>query len=144
MPPQSITMFSRLFLGSLALGTVNYALNYENAIGQLQADPAAAQLGTAGAGIMIATFVFSMAISLLLWFFIARRASNAARWILTVFTVIGVLSLPLSIGKLPVPVMLVALAITGLQVAALWFAFRPDAKAWFKHGPKGMDADVFE
>lgn len=144
MRPQSITRFDQLFLGSLGLGVVNFVLNYDNAIAQLEADPATAGLAASGPSFMVGVLVGSMGISLLLWWLAARRASNVARWILAVFTVLGLLGLPFTISQLPVLQLVVTLAITAMQVAALWFLFRPDATAWFRHGPRGMDPDVFE
>lgn len=144
MRPQSITRFDQLYLGSLALGVVNFVLNYDNAIAQLEADPATAGLATAGPGFMFGVLIVSMGISLLLWWLAARGASNAARWILAVFTGIGLIGLPLTLGQLPALQLVVTLVITAMQVAAMWFLFRPDAAAWFKHGSKGMDPDVFE
>jgi asparagine N-glycosylation enzyme membrane subunit Stt3 len=144
MRPHSITMFDRFYLGSLALGTVNFFIGYDTTMAQLNADPGSAELGMAGPGFLWGTFAIGMAISLLLWFLISRKANNVARWILVVLAVIGVIGLPFSLTQLP-PLQLVAsLVVTAINLLAVYFLFRPDAKAWFEHGPKGMDPDVFE
>jgi hypothetical protein len=144
MRPQSITMFDRLFLGSLGLGLVNAALNYDSTIGQLEADPAVAELGMAGPGFVIAILAFSFGLSLLLWFLISRMAVNVAKWVLVVLTVIGLFGIPLALVDVPLPQAIITVVVTVTQLAALWFLFRPDAKAWFEHGPKGMDSSTFE
>lgn len=144
MRPHSIIMFDRFYLGSLVLGLVNFFITYEDTMAQLEADPASAQLGLAGPGFLWGTIAFSMAISLLLWFLISRKANNVARWILVVLAVIGVLGLPFSLGELPLMQLIATLVVTAVNLLAVYFLFRPDAKAWFEHGPKGMDPNVFE
>jgi hypothetical protein len=144
MRPQSIIRFDQFYLGALALGIVNFALGYDAALAQMEADPAAAELGMAGPGFMFGVFGFSMAISLLLWWLTSRRASNGARWVLAVLGVIGVISIPFSLGQMALHQQVVTVIVTLVQIGALWFLFRPDANAWFRHGTKGMDPDVFE
>lgn len=144
MRPHSITMFDRFYLGSLVLGLGNFAVSYEDTMAQLEADPSSAQLGLAGPGFLWGTIAVSMAISLLLWFLISRKANNVARWILVVLAVIGLLGLPFSLGELPLMQIIATLVVTAVNLIAVYFLFRPDAKAWFEHGPKGMDPNVFE
>lgn len=144
MRPASITMFDRLFLGALALGLVNTAIAYSSTMELLEADPAVAELGLATPGFFIATTAFGYAISLLLWFLISRKANTIAKWILTLLTVIGALMVPLSLGELGLFASIVTVVATIMQVAAVWMLFRPDAKSWFEHGPRGMDPATFE
>lgn len=99
-------------------------------------------------GFIVGIQVFSFALMLALWFFISRRAGNAARWILTVMTVLGML---VTIPMVPVLAergignMAFALVITALQVAAVAFLFRADARAWFarKGGIAPDDQSIF-
>jgi uncharacterized membrane protein len=144
MRPASITRFDQLYLGALALGIVNTVLAYDATMTQLEADPDVAAAGMAGPGVIIGAFAFGFAISLLLWFFISRRASGIAKWVLVVFTVIGTLMLPLSLTAVPLVQLIVTLVITAMQIGAVWYLFRPDARAWFAHGPGGMDPAAFE
>lgn len=144
MRPASIVRFDQIFLGAIALGIANTVLSYDSTMAQLEADPAAAELGMAGPGFVIGASVFGFAISLLLWFFIARRASKVAKWILVVFTVIGVLGVPLALFEVPLVQAAITVVTALMQLAALWFLFRPDALAWFEHGPKGMDPATFD
>ena len=144
MRPPSIVKFDWLYLALLILSCFVFALTYDTTLAPLKADPAAVELGLAGAGFILSLFGFGMVILLLLWFFVSRRASNAARWNLTVIAAFSLVSLPFSVGDMPTLTILVELALLALQIASVWFLFRPDAAAWFKHGPRGMDADVFE
>lgn len=144
MRPASITMFDRLYLGALVLGAVNTAINFETVLAELEADPAVVQMGMASPGFVIGTAAFGYAISLLLWFLISRKANTIAKWILTVLTAIGALMMPFSLGAVPLLETIITLTITAMQVAAVWFLFRPDAKAWFELGPRGMDPGTFE
>jgi hypothetical protein len=144
MRPASITMFDRLFLGAIVLGILNTVVSYDETMAQLKADPAVVEMGMATPGFLFGTAAFGFAISLLLWFLISRKAATVAKWILTVFTVIGTLMIPFSLGELGLIAMILTLLVTAMQIAAIWMLFRPDAKLWFEHGPKGMDPSTFE
>lgn len=139
MKPQSIKMFDYLFLGSLALGIVNFLLSLGDAQAQLAADPATAGFGS---GFLIGVFAFSILISLLLWYFISSRGSKIAKWILIIFTVIGLLMLPGSLGTLPALPLILTLVITVMQLAAIFFLFKPDAKAYLEG--ETSDPDAFD
>lgn len=141
MRPQSIKMFDYLLLGSLVLGTVNFAFSFGDTMEVLQSDPAVAEVGL-GTGFAIGTFAFGMLITLLLWFFISRMRSKIAKWILIAFTVLGIIMLPGSLAQMPSATMIASVVITVMQVAAIYFLFRPDAKAWLDR--KEVDSTTFE
>ena len=133
MRPPSIVMFERLFLASLALSVIGFVVSYDAAMEQLAAEPVMESLGL-GAGLVIGTMVFVTAIYLLLWFLIAHKASVVAKWILVVFTAIGVASFvtTLAIATIPWdPAALLGVVMYALEIAAVVFLFRDDAKAWF-------------
>lgn len=148
MQPASIKQFDRYFLGSLVLGLVNSVLSYQDNIDMLRNDPAMAEAGF-GSGFIITVTIFGFAIPVLLWFLIARRASNVAKWILVVLTVIGTLFMipTLAIvaeqGALGLVLVLV---VTVLQIYAITLLFRSDAKAWLESkGRVGLtDPTVFD
>lgn len=129
MRPNSIVQFDRFYLGSLVLAVINSAFSMKDTL----SDPRIASSGL-GLGFVVGVQVFSFALILLLWFFISRNASNVAKWILTVLTVGGVLmtipSLPTLAGRGLLSTAAVVV-ITGLQIVAVVYLFRPDAKAWF-------------
>lgn len=139
MRPKSIVMFERLFLASLVLGALNFALSYEEATVLLANDAGARKLGLGG-GFLIGITAVSTAVYLLLWFLAARMASNIAKWILVVFVGLGVLSaLPATMGTWNVTLAL-SLVVYALEVLALVYLFRPDAKAWLRSETRADEA----
>ena len=129
MRPTSIVLFERLFLLSLAIALVNGFLQYDALVAQVGNDPALAQLGW-GSGAILVVMAISLLIPLLLWYFIARRASNIAKWILVVMTLLGLLFVNLDPGQLGSLAGIASLAVTILQLVAIVLLFRADARAW--------------
>lgn len=130
MRPQSILLFERLYLASLAIGIANFVFSFDQAVSMVQNDPELSELGL-GSGFVIATSAFSFFISLLLWYLIARRASSIAKWILVVLTALGFVFMlfdPSNYGGVAGAVTWIT---TILQLVALVFLFRGDARAWF-------------
>lgn len=144
MRPTSIINFERFYLGALALGVVNSAMSWSQAQEMLTADPNIAAAGL-GSGFLITTMAIGIIIPLLLWYFIARRGSNIAKWILVVLFGIGLLGLlasfanPLTPGGLT---MVLSLATTALQAYAVYLLFQADAVAWLT-GAGPVDPDAF-
>ena len=143
MRPQSIVMFERLFLASLAISAINTFIVFDGVARQLAADESVLRLGL-GSGFLIGLLGASFAIYLLLWYLIARKAANVAKWILVIFVVLGVLaSIPaLSQASLDFA-SLSGVAAVLLEVAALVYLFRADASAWFK-GERAAEPAVFD
>ena len=130
MRPSSIIWFERLFLASLIVSLVNFVLGYGQMRRLWLADPRLAQVGL-GSGFLVGAAVLSFVIYLLLWFLIARKASNVAKWVLVVFIAIGLLSLPSAFtGPFSVAQGL-GLLVYILEIAAIVCLFRADARAWF-------------
>jgi uncharacterized membrane protein len=141
MRPASILMFERLFLASLVLSVISFFINYESMLRDLETQPGLAELGL-GSGFAIGSIVVGLAIYLLLWFFIARKASSVAKWILIVLLAFSAISLPaIVLGPWDLGVVL-ALAVYALEVAAAAYLFRDDAAAWFK-GEVSADPATF-
>src|SRR5688572_25908032 len=92
MRPQSIVLFERLFLASLVLSVVNFVVGYDAAMAELGRQPGMARIDF-GSELLVGTMAFTTAVYLLLWYLIARKASTVAKWFLTAFTAIGVVSL---------------------------------------------------
>ena len=129
MRPQSIVMFERLFLASQVLGAAGVVLSYQKLTDLAANDPGMRQLGL-GSGFLLGIVIASYAVYMLLWYLIARGASNAAKWILVVFTVLGVLfALPGLAGAWDSTSAL-SLVVYALEVLAVVYLFRPDAKEW--------------
>lgn len=144
MRPPSIIQFERLFLASLVLGLLNNALGWKELVSAVGTNPDLHQLGIApGAviGVVVGLIGLGVVINLALWFLIARRGSNIAKWILTVLMVLGIVSMLFSgLGHqgLTLPLIL-SLAALALQIAAVFELFRRDAIEWLR-GP--LDPDV--
>ncbi|MGN6356870.1 MAG: hypothetical protein ACTHLU_05255 [Novosphingobium sp.] len=135
MRPKSIVLFDWLFLGSVVVSAVNTTLSYDTMAELFRTQPELAAIGDAGGAVYLGSHVFSIVISLLLWFFISRRASNVAKWILTALTALGVLStinLVQSEQQSGLPPYLLGFAVVliVLQAIAVAFLFRKDAAAW--------------
>ncbi|NVD44521.1 hypothetical protein [Qipengyuania atrilutea] len=128
MRPNSIRIFEKLFLGSLVIGLINAVLSFAQISETLAADPATEGMGT---GLMVTTLVITFGINLLLWYFVARKASNIAKWILVAFTILGLLFLPSSLAQTGGLTMVLSLVVTAMQVISVVFLFRQDAKVWF-------------
>ena len=147
MRPRSIELFDRTYLGQLALGFVIGIINWSNLSATLET-PGLKALGV-GSNFLIGIMVLSLIFSLLIWYFIARRASNIAKWIYVVVTGIGSFGV---IGSLNNPFAPKGLLLVGnivvvvLQLYAAWLLFKPDAVEWLEtKGANGPgDPKTFE
>ena len=140
--PKSIVDFERCFLGALAIGVLMAIFGWETMRAQVAAQPNSALLPD---WFMPLVLVISWTINLLLWFFIARRGSNVAKWIWTVLVVIGALGLiPRMLQGTFTPGLLgvVTVVVVVLNLVATWMLFRPDARAWFAGRPTDL-SDTF-
>ncbi len=144
MRPSSIVMFERLFLASLAISVVNFFVGYDAMVASVEREPTLSAVGV-GEGAAVAAFVIGLAIYLLLWFLIARKASNVAKWVLVVLLALSVLSLlsTLASSFALTATTLLGLAVYALEIAAVVFLFRDDAKAWLK-GEAAADPAAFD
>lgn len=133
--PVSIVWFERLYLGGVVVGVINAALSWNVALARLAANPAPAQLGPSFGSTMLAGgIVLGVLISLLLWYFTARKGSVVTKWIITAFFVLGLLSLFWAAVQGTVPhgvggVLTIVAWV--LDAIAVWHLFRPDTKVWF-------------
>ena len=142
MRPRSIIMFERLFLVSLVGNVVSFANGYDYMVDELSRDPRVSELGVIGP-VAIGVFAVWMALYLLLWFLIARKAVNPAKWILIVLVALTLLALP---GTLDEPFAwsaMVDLATFGFAIVAIGFLFPGDARAWLS-GNRPTDPAIFD
>lgn len=130
MRPKSIGLFDRLFLFSLAIGLLSTFLDFDKIEEKLRADPAMASLGL-GSGAAIGAIAFVFGISILLWYLVAYRASNVAKWILVIFVAVGAVLLVFNLGQVWALANILSAIGKLIEIAAIAFLFRPDAKAWF-------------
>lgn len=132
MRPISIVWFERLFLLSLGVALFVSLLQYDLLLAQVEGQAAFVPLGL-GSGLVIAVIAISLLVPFVLWYFIARRASNPAKWILVLLTAAGLLYLDFGAARMWAPANIMALIVTALQIAAVALLFRADARAWLNH-----------
>jgi len=123
-------MFDWLFLGSLAVSAAGVVISWQPMMAQLAAQPGVAELGI-GSGFLAGAIAVAFAISLLLWFLVSRKASSVAKWILIVLAAVSLISVPGMLGGPWNLSTILGLISYVLEIAALGFLFRPDARAWF-------------
>jgi hypothetical protein len=134
MKPESIRRFDLFFLASLAMLAVGFFISFDATVAAMQAQTAAKGLQV-GSGFAIGLFAAVLAIDLLLWFFVSRKGSSVAKWLLVLLLVIDLFGLPgLISGGLTAPRMISLLRIA-LEAVAIGFLFKADAKTWFSGSP---------
>lgn len=137
MRPASIIQFERLYLGSLVVGLIATGLAWRGNIERLASSATTASVS---GWFQQASTGLTIIITLALWYFIARRGSRVAKWIMVVLTGIGVLLaigavLTLVSGHSPNAIAtLLSVGATILAVAAAAMLFRPDAQVFLGEG----------
>ena len=88
--------------------------------------------------------LFSVAVDLILWSLIVRKASNVGKWIMVAMTALSVLTLPITLGEVTA-VSVTYTTLTFLSLAAWIVAcallFRRDARQWLASGGKVLPVD---
>lgn len=135
MKPASIRKFDLLYLGSIALSIVGFALGYgamtEMVQTELAAAGAAAEVGAMSSGMLIGGILFGVAISVAIWFLISVLRIEIVKWLLIVLTVWGATYIPAMFADGIQATDATSLVGTAMTIAAIYFLFQPDAKAWF-------------
>ena len=131
--PKDIEWFAYIQIGVIIVGFINGLINWDALI----------SMPGNSANQQIATQVIGYSITFALLYFIVMKASNAARWICVVLTVMGTLFIIpiLFISTIPMPggkVMPLLLSIAPL--ISLWFLFTPASRIWFD---KKNDPNIF-
>lgn len=138
MRPPSIVTFERFYLGSYAISLLNTLAFWPAMEAAMRVNPSVARMPPGFApGVLVIGLVVSTAITLMLWYFVARSGSVVAKWIVTIFFAFGALSLVygLAMGTRALNVQgIVGIVSTLLNAAAVWMLFRPDARLWFGEG----------
>ena len=143
MRPASIVNFERLYLGALVVGLINTVLTFEATLAEVRAQPGAETMGST---IFYISLAIGFLIPVLLWYFVARRASVVAKWIVVVLFLVGIAGFLIGISQPTAPngiALILGIVSMLMQAGAVWMLFRPDAKAWFADGRGGPDPEVF-
>jgi hypothetical protein len=77
MRPESIRRFDMFYLGSVALTVVDFMIQHDAVVAQMESQSQAARLSL-GAGVVNGAFAVWIAFMVLLWFLAAHRRSNVA------------------------------------------------------------------
>ena len=142
MKPESIRKFDMFYLVSLAISALAFFLGYDAIVAQFGAEGAARGFDF-GPSIAIGAFAISMVISLLLWWLASPKRISIAKWIIVLLFVLGLVGLPGTFADGLTTLEIVGLLATIAQAAAIWYLFRPDAKAWFA-GTEPADPQTFD
>jgi len=140
MRPKSIILFEQLFLLALLVSLAATAISFGDISAVWQNDPNVRRVGL-GTAVLVGAMALDYALYLLLWFLVARKRSNAAKWILVVLVAVSLVAVPSGLkGPLTLATGL-GLAGIALDIVALAFLFKADAKAWLKR-TEGADPIV--
>jgi hypothetical protein len=129
--PASIVLFEKLYIAVIVIGVIGVALSWNSLSAIAGAQPGVP--ASAASGILIGALIFGFLIPLLLLYFIARRASNVAKWIFVVLTAFSLYSFVAGLANPVMPKgLLLAVNVVSLALTlyCAWLLFRPDAKAW--------------
>ena len=136
--PASIVLFEKLYIVVIIIGVIGVALSWSSLTAMAGNQPGVPE--SVGSGILIGALIFGFLVPLVLLYFIARRASNIAKWIFVVLTAFSVYSFIATISNPAVPQgILLAVNVVSLVLTlyCAWLLFKPDAKAWLES--KGVD-----
>ncbi|QNA84626.1 hypothetical protein G4G27_11995 [Sphingomonas sp. So64.6b] len=133
--PASIVTFERLYLGGFAIGVINTIMSWSSTQALIATQtaqvPEAAEIIS---WLVPVTTVIGFCITMLLWYFIARRGAVVAKWILTILVAAAAVFMLLALAGGTYRSGLsgiLGLLSTALQLVSIWFLFRPDTKVWF-------------
>lgn len=80
----------------------------------------------------------SPAFAALVWFFVVKRASNAARIVYSLLVALGAVGirdrLGIGTGVTPLHVQAVLIMSQSVQIYGIWLLWRPDCRDWFAKG----------
>ncbi|GAB5480510.1 MAG: hypothetical protein Pars92KO_02670 [Parasphingorhabdus sp.] len=127
--PQSILWFERLFLASVLSATVDLYVHWDDYA--LDAEFDAETRLIVVVVIMLGTVV-SYAVQISLWYFVAHRASNIARWILVVITVLSLLGIAIYFEGYSSTEKFFVVATQSLAVLAVLCMFIGGSPEWFR------------
>lgn len=147
MKPASIRKFDWLYWASVIIGLSGLAIGWDTINAQVSSELAATgdeELGSAiTSGAIIVGAVVGAAISIAIWFLISVLRIELGKWVLiamvlwTLVTLPGGIELAGGFSLMHVP----SIVSTALTIAAIWFLFQPDAKAWFAEKRTGRPED---
>ena len=133
--PPSIVRFEALYLFGLALSLAGWALSWGSLERRLALDPRTASIPWLW-WFLPAGLLLSVAVTLLLWWLTARRASRVGKWLVTIFATLSAIRLAINLpaltsGIVPLPMVILSFATTIVGILAAVMLFADDARVWF-------------
>ncbi len=131
MRPATIVLIERQNMLSIAGAAVGSVLGWNELIEMAPAEASAGERQ----GVMIAAIAITLLFALMLLYFIARRASAAAKWLFVAFNAYGVVSFAMDLGTpgaaTNIPFVFDGITLV-LTLYCAWLLFKPDAVAWLE------------
>lgn len=137
MKPASIKKFDLFYWASIAVGLAALAIGWETVSAEVAAELAGTgdeELGGTIVSVMLATGALAMVVlGLAIWSAISIWRLEFMKWVIVALIAYSLWTLPelFVAGDALTAVNLVSLLSTVLTIAAAWYLFQPDAKAWF-------------
>jgi len=134
--PASLKKFDYLYLGSIIVGFFYLVIGWDIYLREINAEIMALngprlEKHTITAAIA-GSFIFSTAISLLLWLLISVLRLEFVKWIVATMCAFGLFALVIESVKNGVTFsQIIGVIPTLMTMAAIYMLFQPDAKAWF-------------
>lgn len=139
MRPESIRRFDFAYLGSLVLSAVDFVLERDALTSRLAAQSGEGGIAMSGS-IVTGVFVAWMVFLVFLWFLAARQRATIAKWVIVLLVAIGLYAVPaLFSGTFTLAKTVSAMSLV-LSLLAVYYLFKPDAKAWFA-GEEAVEPD---
>ncbi|MBX7494697.1 hypothetical protein K3172_02365 [Qipengyuania sp. 6B39] len=137
MKPDSIRKFDWLYWASVIVGLLGLLLSWdmltEMTAAELASSGVSADAGDFAMATILGGAAFGLALNAALWFLISVLRIEVVKWVLvamlawTLFTFPAGIEMAGGFSLMQVP----GVIGTALLAAAIFFLFRPDAKAWF-------------
>ncbi|MBB3034266.1 hypothetical protein [Alteriqipengyuania lutimaris] len=134
MRPQSIKLFDLFYLGSMFLGALGFIASYPSVKAEFARQSAESGV-TVPPEVSIAGYVIGALIGLALWYFVSRRRSTIAKWILVALFLLSLVNVGgYFVGPTPLYEIygLLSLIANAIAIALL---FRADAIRWLNEKP---------
>lgn len=141
--PPAIIRYEQLYFASFALGLIATAVTWQARAASIARHPMLADAPWIGPAVL----VFSITISLTLWYFTARAPSVVAKWVVVAFAAVSAggmafTAMSLIAGRVPAAQALLSIAVSALYVAAATLLFRAEARLWFGESSDAEDEDA--
>ena len=132
MRPQSIIWFERLYVAAFVLGVLSIVQTWGIQTAMLDSDPRLASMPW----VPYASLAVRMVLAGALWYFVARKGSVIAKWIVVLLAAYGAVLLALLLfglvqGSAPLAIVAPSALQNILYIAAVALLFRPDTRPWF-------------